>query len=163
MHAQASGSLGSAILTALLAQPSTFTVTILTRASSKSTFPDNLRVLAVPDDYPVSALATAFAGQDAAVNAIRAPFGQADAIDARFAEAAATAGVSRLITNHFTADLLHEGARQFIPLYEARGAALEAFAKRFERGEFPGLMWTAMFTGGWIDWCAPFFPVLPLN
>lgn len=106
----------------------------------------------VPDDYPLVELTKAFASQDAVINAIRAPPLQVAAIENRFADAAAAAGVRRYITNHFCPDMLHKGARAFIPFYEMGGAALEAFAKRFERGELPGLTWTTMFTGSWIDW-----------
>jgi uncharacterized protein YbjT (DUF2867 family) len=57
----AGGSIGSIVLSALLATPS-LRVTVLQRASSKSTLPAGLDILTVPDSYPTEDLVAAFRG-----------------------------------------------------------------------------------------------------
>jgi uncharacterized protein YbjT (DUF2867 family) len=94
--AGASGSVGTPILTALLADPS-FTVTILSRASSRATFPPNIPVIKVSDAFTVSELTTAFKNQDAVVVALTTSSVTADGRDGlafRIIDAAVAAGVT---------------------------------------------------------------------
>ncbi|PMB63464.1 hypothetical protein BM221_010684 [Beauveria bassiana] len=62
----AGGLFGTQVFAALSLDTS-FTLSILTRKSSKSTFPAQYKVFQVDDDYPLSQLIEAFQGQDALV------------------------------------------------------------------------------------------------
>lgn len=62
----ASGSLGSRVLAQL--QDNGFTVTVVSRKSSKATFSSGVRVVTVADDLPTAELVAAFEGQDAVIN-----------------------------------------------------------------------------------------------
>jgi nucleoside-diphosphate-sugar epimerase len=97
--AGATGSVGLPILEALLAEPS-FTVTILSRASSKAAFPPIIPVIRVSDDYTVAELTSAFKSQDAVIIALTTSSVTADGRDGlaiRLIDAAVAAGVKRFI------------------------------------------------------------------
>ena len=91
------GAGGTAILNALTSEPC-FTVSILTRTSSKSTFPSHLTVHRVSDNYPESQLLSALKGQDAIVVAISSA---SEHKQKDFIDAAVKAGVKRFVPSEF--------------------------------------------------------------
>lgn len=147
---QATGSIGKHIFTALLSEPS-FTITVLTRKTSSATFPSNIAIKRISDDFPLSELIPAFKGQDVVIVATSTvPLLQGD-LSNRFVDAAVAAGVRRLIPSDFGPDVLDKVSREFVPVYKAKGENLEYLIKKAE--ESGGrLTWTSFATGSWLDW-----------
>lgn len=61
--------LGTEVLKGLQSA-TTFILSILTRQSSKSAYPPQIKVHKIAEDYPLSELIEAFAGQDAIVSTL---------------------------------------------------------------------------------------------
>jgi nucleoside-diphosphate-sugar epimerase len=151
--AGATGSVGLPILNALLAEPS-FTVTILSRASSKATFLPNIPVIKISDDYTIAELTSAFKNQDAVIIALTTSFVTADGKDGlaiRLIDAAVAAGVKRFIPSEYGANNLDPRARSLIPIYDIKGAMLEYLIAKAEESNGK-LTWTSISCGSWLDW-----------
>ena len=136
----AGGNLGPTILDALTSD-SRFTVSILTRTSSKSTFPSHLTIHRVNDDYPESQLLSAFKGQDAVVVAISrlSAHKQKDFIDA-----AVKAGVKRFVPSEFGGDTENQKALAVLPQLYGKKKEVVDYLKGKEKD---GLTWSAFVTG----------------
>jgi hypothetical protein len=139
----AGGNLGSAVLSALLS--STFKVTILTRASSKSTFPDGVSVIEILDDYPDLVLLRAFHGQDAVVCTLPA---LNTSPEARMIRAAVQAGVKRFIPAEFGLETRNTESLALIPTMADKVAVLDELIA-YESETFS---WSAIATGVFFDW-----------
>lgn len=140
----AGGHLGPTILSAFTSDPH-FTVSILTRNSSTSTFPPNIKVFRVDDDYPEAELLEAFKGQDAVISTMATASLklQNDIIDA-----AVKAGVKRFVPSEFGSDTLNEKALEILPQYFAGKIAAVEYLKGKEKD---GLTWTAVVTGSFFE------------
>ena len=122
-----------------------FEVTVLTRESSKTTFPANVRVARV--DYNVlSSLASALKGQDALVSTVATPtlHGQNYLIDA-----AVAAGVKRFIPSDFGCDTFNPKTAA-LPAYDAEVAQHEYLAAKAR--ESPSFGYTLVMNGAFFDW-----------
>jgi hypothetical protein len=139
----AGGNLGSAVLSALLS--STFKVTILTRASSKSTFPDGVSVIEILDDYPDLVLLRAFHGQDAVVCTLPA---LNTSPEARMIRAAVQAGVKRFIPAEFGLETRNTESLALIPTMADKVAVLDELIA-YESETFS---WSSIATGVFFDW-----------
>jgi nucleoside-diphosphate-sugar epimerase len=151
--AGATGSVGSPILDALLAE-STFTVTILTRASSKASFPKGIPVIRVSDAFTVSELTSAFQNQDAVVVALTTSSVTKDGRDGlafRLIDAAVAAGVKRFIPSEYGANNLDPRGRNLVPVYDIKGAMLEHLIAQ-SKASNGKLTWTSICCGSWLDW-----------
>ena len=140
----AGGNLGPTILNALTSDPR-FTVSILTRKSSKSTFPSHLTIHRVSDDYPESELVSAFKGQDAIVVMVASASAhkQKDFIDA-----AVKAGVKRFVPSEFGGDTENEKALAILPqLYGGKKEVVDYLKGK----ENDGLTWSAFVTGPFFE------------
>ena len=124
--AGASGSLGTAVLKALL--DADFAVTVLTRPESSHTFPSAVKVAKV-DYSDADSLATALQGQDVLVSTLGyAAFkGQEMLIDAAIAN-----GVKRVVPSEFGADPEVSAARQ-LPVF-ADKVQVEKYTKQKVQG-----------------------------
>lgn len=141
----ANGRLGPAILNALLST-NTFTVTVLSRSSSKSTYPSPTQVNRISDDFPMEELVSALRGQDALVVVFA---GTNDELQIRLADAAATAGVKRFIPADFgSCDSSSERALELMPLYVAK----KKVRQHLEELESQGLSWTSLVCGHFFDY-----------
>ncbi|KAJ3152808.1 hypothetical protein HDU89_001011 [Geranomyces variabilis] len=139
----AGGNLGPAVLKGLLG--ANFTVTILARSDSKSTFPTGIAVRRT--DYTPASLLAAFEGQDAVVSTIGAGglAQQNDVVDA-----AAKAGVQRFIPSEFGSNTTNQKTLDTVPLFQGKVdhvAHLKSVAE-----SHPGFTWTSIITGGFFDW-----------
>ncbi len=149
----ANGKLGPSILAALLAA-TTFKVTILTRQSSKSTYPPTVHVSPIPEDPSVADLTTALTGHDALVVAFA---GSNDTLQIRYADAAAAAGVKRFIPADFgSCDSSSPRALELVPLYRAKQKVRRhlqslAAAAASEEGR-SSFSWTSLVCGHFFDW-----------
>jgi nucleoside-diphosphate-sugar epimerase len=151
--AGATGSVGTPILSALLADPS-FTVTILSRASSSATFPAGTPVIKVSDAFTLSELTSAFQNQDAVVVALTTSSVTKDGKDGlafRLIDAAVAAGVKRFIPSEFGANNLDPRARNVVPVYDIKGAMLEHLIAQAKASNGK-LTWTSICCGSWLDW-----------
>lgn len=138
----ASGTLGAVALKKLL-EADKFHVTIIRRAGSTSTFPNNVKVIDVDYSTPES-LKAAFKGQDAIVSLV--PTFAADAQKA-FIDAAIETGVSRLISSEFSANLANSRARN-IPVFVPHVKLREYLV---EKAKASDLTYTFTYGGVWLD------------
>jgi putative NADH-flavin reductase len=147
----ANGKLGPAILHALLLA-GTFTVTVLSRASSKSTYPSSVHVARASDDLPEDELVEALRGQDAIIVAFA---GSNSDLQIRLADAAARAGVQRFIPADFgSCDSSSARALELVPLYLAKQRVrqhLEQLASGSSQSP-SCLSWTSLVCGHFFDY-----------
>lgn len=136
----ANGTLGPAVLKALL---STFEVTVISRASSKSTYPDSVRVIHTSDDHSHQELVDAFKGQDAVVVTFA---GSNSELQIKLADAAKEAGVKRFIPADFgSCDATSQLALDLMPLYRKK-LEVQQYLKN------SGLPWTSIVSGHFFDY-----------
>ncbi|KAL8801476.1 MAG: hypothetical protein Q9182_004443 [Xanthomendoza sp. 2 TL-2023] len=139
----ASGNVGKPAVDALL--KAGFNVTALTRKSSSATFPSEVKVQHIDDDYPSDQLLAAFRGQDAVLNLLPpVSVEQHNGI----ADAAAEAGVKRIIPSEFGSDTTNPKIVEMIPMFGGK-AAITQYLKTKESA---GLSWTAIINGAFFDW-----------
>jgi uncharacterized protein YbjT (DUF2867 family) len=142
---QAGGSnIGHHITRALLSDP-TFTVSVLVRSSSSSTYPSGCKIVKISDVPDKNELVTAFRGQNAIVCATNFTHKatEKDAIDA-----AIEAGVKRFIPSEYGLNNTNPVARALSPVFDIKGHQIEYLKSK----ESTGLTWTAVATGLWLDW-----------
>ncbi len=140
----AGGNLGPSILSAFDSDPH-FTVSILARHSSKSTFPSHLKVHHIGDDYPEAELLEAFKGQDAVISTIAT----ANAVRQQtMADAAIKAGVKRFVPSEFGSDTRNEKAMEILPQYFQGKKETVDYLKGKEN---EGLTWSAFVTGPFFE------------
>jgi len=140
----AGGHLGPSILSTFDADPR-FTVSILARHSSKSTFPSHLKVHRIGDDYPEAELLEAFQGQDAVISTIAT-------VGARYQKTiidmAIKAGVKRFVPSDFGSDTTNKNAIALIPQYFKGKMETVEYLKGKEK---EGLTWTSFVTGSFFE------------
>ena len=137
--------IGHHLVKALLAKPDQFTVSIIARKSSSSTFPEGAEVKYVDDELPHDQLVAALQGQDALVSAIGF---RAIALEQKLIDAAIDAGVRRFLPSEYGVNNANPPARELCPVFDAKGAIIDTLRQK----EASGLTWTAVPTGLWLDW-----------
>jgi hypothetical protein len=137
--------IGHHLLKVLAAKPDLFTVSVISRASSKSTFPQGVKVHYVPDDMPHAELVQALTGQDVLISAIG--FG-AISLEEKLIDAAVDAKVQRFFPSEYGVNNTHPAARALNAVFYTKGAIIESLRAK----EATGLSWTAVPTGLWLDW-----------
>lgn len=142
----AGGSLGAPVLSELR---KSFTVTILTRSSSTSTFPADIKVITVPDSYPEEPLVAAFTGQDAVVSTITTT---SSAQGSRFVDAALKAGVRRFIPAEFGSDAEDEATANMVPAIWGEKRRQMEYLREACKKSGGRMSWTAIANGGLFDW-----------
>jgi len=140
----AGGNLGPSILEALDNDPQ-FTVTVLSRKSSKSSFPSHIKVHAIDDSYPEKDLLDIFTGQDAVVSMV-GHGSTAKQID--FVNAAVATGVKRFIPSDFSTDSRNPVAIALLPHFKDKNDIVDYLKTQ----ETKGLTWSGVITGGFFDW-----------
>lgn len=142
----ANGRLGPAILQALLSAR-TFAVTVLSRSSSRSTYPDSVQVTHISDDPPAEELVHALDGQDAIVVAFA---GSNSDLQIRLADAAAQAGVRRFIPADFgSCDSSSPRVLDLMPLYRAKQEVQKHLR---QLASSSSLSWTSLVCGHFFDY-----------
>jgi putative NADH-flavin reductase len=120
-----------------------FNVSVITRATSNSTFPAQLKVLT--SDFSEDSLLQVLKGQDAVVSVV-GPGALKDQIP--MIDAAEKAGVKRFIPSEFAATL---SVREDLnPLQEARSMVLDHLSQKSKAN--PNFTHTPIATGSFIDW-----------
>ena len=136
--------MGPSLLSAFDADPH-FSVSVLARQSSKSTFPPHIKVHRVGDGYPDAELVEAFQGQDAVISSIaRASMERQKAI----IDAAVKAGVKRFVPSDFGGDLHNVKAAALLPQYFEGKLETRKYLKEKEKD---GLTWTSFATGPFFE------------
>ncbi|KAL3423131.1 oxidoreductase [Phlyctema vagabunda] len=142
--AGATGSLGPAILTALL-ESKLFEVTVWTRLGSTHKFPDGVRVKSI-DYASESSMLEALTGQDALVSTLN-HFGLS--VQKLMIDACVRAGVQRFIPSEFGCDT--ENARiRTIPFFAHKLTVEEHL--REQAAANPAFSYTLVFTAAFLDW-----------
>jgi putative NADH-flavin reductase len=137
---------GVATVKELLAQG--FTVTALTRASSKATFPQGVRVQKVEDYSSAASLESALRGQDAVVSVIATA---AVAEQIALVDAAVAAGVKRFLPSEFgvnTRTLDSEDA--ITSILGTKTRVNDHLVQKSSESE--NFSWTSVVTGSFFDW-----------
>ncbi|KAH8822046.1 hypothetical protein F5884DRAFT_746326 [Xylogone sp. PMI_703] len=127
------------------AEDPAFDLTILARASSRSQFPQNSRVININDSLPMDDLIKAFTGQDLIISAIGSAVIESER---KFIDAAVRAGVKRFIPSEFGINNSNPMARELSPIFEAKGA-IQDYLRTKESADFS---WTSVTCGLWLDW-----------
>ncbi|EOO03148.1 putative -like family protein [Phaeoacremonium minimum UCRPA7] len=143
------GTLGTVILNGLVSA-GTFRVTVLKRSSSKSTLShaDKIRVVEIPDDLSVDSVAEKLKGEDALVVSI--PVSDPEE-HIRLAEAAAAAGVKRIIPADFgSVDSRGKRERELVQLFEKKVRVRERLEQLAAENE--NFTWTSLVCGHFFDW-----------
>ena len=141
--AGASGNLGPAILNQLLAAG--FTVTALTRADSRSTFPSAVKV--VPVDYDsLESLTAALKGQDALVSTLAT---LAIGAQIRLVDAAIAAGVKRFIPSEFGSN--NPLARR-MPVFADKVKVQDYLVQKVQEPGNEGFSYTCVYNSIFFDW-----------
>ncbi|KAF9893252.1 hypothetical protein FE257_011682 [Aspergillus nanangensis] len=147
----ASGNFGTPITTAL--RHAGFSITIITRTESTSTFPPEITV--IKTTYTLENLTTALAGQDAAVCVV-GPGGIGAQI--LMIDAAEAAGVQRFIIDDFGWGPDVRGLPEFDKIQAHRRAGWDhAHAKAHLNDRFS---YTGITSGNPIDWALQRFPMM---
>jgi len=148
----ANGRLGPSILQALLDTPS-FTVSVLVRASSKSTYPSTVNTLKVDDDLPSDQLVKAFQGQDAIVIAFSGTLKDASI---KIANAAfETSTVKFIIPADFgSCDSSDPRSLDLVPLYVNKKDVRDHLTQlsQQKRSDGSSISWTSLVTGHFFDY-----------
>jgi hypothetical protein len=141
--AGASGALGSAILSKLIATPH-LNVRVLRNLGSKSVYPAGIQVIDV-DYSSTEELTCALAGQHALVSTVGAPgiSGQVELIDACIA-----AGVNRFIPSDFGVDLDNPNAQK-LPLFVPK---VKIHQHLVAKSKTTDISYTYIYTGSFLDW-----------
>ena len=135
--------IGHHVLEALLKDHS-FTVTVLARGSSKSTFPSNVTVTRIADDFPHAALVEALQGQDVLISAVGP---EAKDAEYKLVEAAIEAGVRRFFPTEYGLDNSDPKNAAVSPIF----AIKYDMQQHLKSKQKEGLTWTSVGTGMWID------------
>lgn len=139
---QASGSLGSQILRALV-EAGRFRITILGRKRTGDE-PSGV-IVKVVDFESSSELASALKGQDAFIEATWMPY---PTLAIRLIDAAVSAGVYRIIPSEFSGDPTNIQARK-LPAFEGKAKALDYIQKLAADGK---ITWTSISSFAFLGW-----------
>jgi putative NADH-flavin reductase len=141
----ASGNLGKYILQHLLSSPQKFNVTVLARKSSSATYPENVKVVKVSDDYPAEELKSAFKGVDVVVAslAMAGMHEQYKIIDACYA-----AGVKRYFPTEFGLDDLPQWLLELREMFKIKHDVRDYLIANQEKMEWTSICCNAFFEMG---------------
>jgi nucleoside-diphosphate-sugar epimerase len=140
----ANGTLGPHVLSALRA--SEFSVVVISRKSSKSTYTDDVEVRVVSDDPSSEEYVKAVSGCDVVVATLG---GSNDTLQMKLADASVEAGVELFIPADFgSCDSTSERAISLVPLYGKKSNVRDHLKKLAETTK---LTWTSIVPGHFFD------------
>lgn len=140
-------------ITKALSQDSSFELSILSRAGSKSTYPPNANIITIPDNPTHEDYVHALRGQDAVVSGLGF---EGKPTEKALIDAAVEAGVKRFLPSEYGVDNTNPAASGLSPVFKRKADVIE-YLKSKERS---GLSWTAVPTGMWLDWYAKLLQLL---
>jgi hypothetical protein len=136
--------IGHHVARTLAADPS-FELSILSRASSKSTYPSNATIITVPDNAIHEDYVKALQGQDTVVSALGF---EGLPTEKLIIDAAIEAGVKRFMPSEYGMDNTNPASQNLSPVFKLKAGIIEHLKSK----EGTGLTWTAVPTGMWLDW-----------
>lgn len=125
----------------------TFSVTMIARAASKTTYPESVSVIKINDFDLHAKLVNALKGQDVLISAIGL---EGNAIQYKLIDAAIEAGVQRVFPSEWGCDNDDPANRDLSPSFAAKHQVAE-YLRSKESAKFS---WTAVATSIWIEWYA---------
>lgn len=120
-----------------------FQVTVLTRPTNTSAFPEGVTVIRTV--FEESKLAKALEGQDAVVSCVGATGFQDQRV---LIDAAIKARVKRFIPSEFSSNTMSAAVCKLVPVFEPKKAILGYLKEK----ESTGLTWTGIAVGALFDW-----------
>ncbi|RYP92157.1 hypothetical protein DL770_001738 [Monosporascus sp. CRB-9-2] len=148
----ATGNLGTVLLDRLVSS-GLFGVTAVQRKSSRSkpfVAGTEVPIKTVDDDLSLASLQAAFEGEDAVVVAFPLKDGAAHI---RIAEAAAAAGVSRVIpADYGSCDSSSAVAQELVPLFKRKTAVRQRLQELTAESPSETFSWTSIVCGHFFDW-----------
>jgi uncharacterized protein YbjT (DUF2867 family) len=143
----ANGKLGSSIVKQFQAAQ-TYVISVIVRASSKATYPDDIKQVRVSDSMPHDELVAALKGQDALVLAFN---GMQTATSIKLADAALEAGVKRVIpADYGSCDSSDPHSLELLPLYKEKQKVRDHLVQLSAKSD-GALSWTTLITGHFLD------------
>lgn len=140
----ASGSIGEPVLKALITSGK-FNITVLSRVSSKATFPPSVKVAAV-DYTSVESLKSALQGQDAVVSTVGNEGLQGQSL---IVDAAIAAGVKRFLPSEFGSDTENAKSAE-LPIFGYKIATQKHIEAKAAAN--PDFTYTYVVNGPFLDW-----------
>lgn len=137
-----------------LAADLSFELSILARASSKSTYPSNATIITIADKATQEEYVQALRGQDAVVSCLGF---ESKPMEKALIDAAIEAGVKRFLPSEYGIDNTNPVSRGLSPIFSRKGAMIDYLKSK----EDTGLSWTAVLTGMWLDWHVSHLARLP--
>lgn len=138
--------IGRYILDALIADPA-FSVTVLSRKSSKPHYPPSAKELRVADDLPQAELVEALRGQHVVICAVGF-----NALETQYKviDAAVEAGVKRFLPSEYGFDNADPLSIWLSPVFATKNEVAKYLDVKAQ--EHPDFSWTAVATGIWLEW-----------
>jgi uncharacterized protein YbjT (DUF2867 family) len=130
-----------------LSKDSSFELSIISRAGSKSTYPSNAKVITIPGNPTHDDYVQALQGQDAVVSGLGF---EGKPTEKALIDAAVEAGVKRFLPSEYGVDNTNPAASELSPVFKRKADILEYLKSK----QATGLSWTAVPTGMWLDWYA---------
>ena len=128
-----------------LANDSSFELSILARAGSKSTYPSNARIITIPSNATHDDYVQALKGQDAVVSGLGF---EGKPLEKAIIDAAIEAGVKRFLPSEYGIDNTNPVSSELSPVFKRKADIIEYLKSK----EATGLTWTAVPTGMWLEW-----------
>ncbi|KAF1953129.1 NAD(P)-binding protein [Byssothecium circinans] len=138
----AGGNLGPSILNILLNE-SSFTMTVLSREGSNSTFPAAAKVIRADYDS-VDSLKSAFQGQDAVLSIVG---GTALGDQNKLIDAAIAAGVKRFLPSEYGSNTVDPRLREIVPISSAKMGTVD-----YLKSKEDVISWSSVVCGAFFDW-----------
>ena len=138
----ASGNVGNYIVPALI--EAKVPTTVVTRASSKATFPSGVTI-ATADYNSLESLTSVIKGHDVVVSLVAA---RASSSQELVVDAAVAAGATYFLPSEYGHDGENEEINRLLPHFSKKGAVREHLKTK----EKDGLTWTSLFTALFFDW-----------
>jgi hypothetical protein len=139
-----------------LSHDSSFELSILSRAGSKSTYSSNAKVVTIPANPTHEDYVQALRGQDAIVSGLGF---DGKPTEKALIDAAVEAGVRRFLPSEYGVDNTNPAASGLSPVFKRKADVIEYLRSK----EGSGLSWTAVPTGMWLDWYELLLRLLPLH
>ncbi|CAF9914410.1 MAG: hypothetical protein GOMPHAMPRED_008154 [Gomphillus americanus] len=133
------GNLAPVLIKTLL--QSSLKVTVLSRQSSRGTFPPDVNVVKISDEYPHDEIVAALKGHDAVVSTFTS-------VQKAVIDASIEAGIKRFVPAEFGSDNRSAEAQAAVPLWKDKVAAVDYLKSK----ESSGLSWTAVACNPFFDW-----------
>lgn len=140
--------IGKYILSALL--NNNYTVSVLSRNSSKSTYPPAVNNLRVSDDLPHAELVEALRGQDVVISAVG--FSSSGSLETQYKviDAAIEAGVKRFMPSEYGFDNADPKSIALSPIFKIKSEVASYLQQKAD--ENSSFSWTGAATGIWLEW-----------